>query len=118
MLRQKMKHVVPFCIIVDPPRITLAPTDQKVAEDGVVSFFCKASGNPAPDIYWHKKGRRITSNRNRYLVEGMPHGSVLRIEPVRAIRDDSTIECVADNGIGEAATASAQLTVYPEGQGR
>jgi len=48
----------------------------------------------------------------------MPHGSVLRIEPVKAARDDDdSIECVADNGIGEAATAAAQLNIYPEGQG-
>ena len=47
----------------------------------------------------------------------MPHGSVLRIEPVRARRDDALFECVADNGIGEPATASATLEIYPEGEG-
>ena len=47
----------------------------------------------------------------------MPHGSVLRIEPVKANRDDTTFECEADNGIGEPAVASATLTVYPEGAG-
>lgn len=47
----------------------------------------------------------------------MPHGSVLRIEPVKARRDDSPFECVATNGIGEPATAQASLEVYPEGQG-
>ena len=47
----------------------------------------------------------------------MPHGSVLRIEPV-AQRDDSRLECMADNGIGEPATAVALLTVYPEADGK
>ena len=46
----------------------------------------------------------------------MPHGSVLRIEPVKAGRDDSSFECIADNAIGEAATATATLEVY-QGQG-
>ena len=51
------------------------------------------------------------------MVVDMPHGSVLRIEPVKARRDDATFECIADNGIGEAATASAQLEVYRDCQG-
>lgn len=49
----------------DSPRITLAPTDQKVAENGIISFFCKASGNPAPDIHWKKNSKRISANRQR-----------------------------------------------------
>ena len=102
----------------DPPRITHAPADQRVVADGIVSFFCKAAGNPLPDIYWRRNGKRISSNRNRFLVVDMPHGSVLRIEPVRANRDNSDFQCVADNGIGEPATASANLEVYPEGESK
>lgn len=100
----------------DPPRITMAPQNQRVVENGIVSFFCKAGGNPAPDVYWRKNERRISINRNRYLTIDMPHGSVLRIEPVRPRRDDASFECVADNGIEEPAIASATLEVYPEGQ--
>jgi hypothetical protein len=49
----------------------------------------------------------------------MPHGSVLRIEPAKATRDDDTaVECVAENGIGDPATASARLDIYPEGQSK
>ena len=107
-----------FCVFADAPRITLAPRDQKVAENGIVSFFCKASGNPAPDIHWRKGGKRVSANRQRYMQVDMPHGSVLRIEPVKARRDDNVFECVADNGIGEPATASARLDVYAEGQGK
>ena len=32
-------------------------------ELGVVSFFCKAEGNPAPEVYWRKNGKRIASNK-------------------------------------------------------
>ncbi|XP_064626984.1 tyrosine-protein phosphatase Lar-like isoform X3 [Lineus longissimus] len=101
---------------LDAPRITLAPRDHKVMEGGTVSFFCKSSGNPAPDIHWLKNGKRVTSNRNRFLTFDMPHGSVLRIEPVKAQRDDTTISCVAQNSIGEPARASASLQVYPQDQ--
>ena len=100
-------------LLSDAPRITRAPQNQKVVEDGIVSFFCKASGNPAPDLHWRKNGRRISANRQRYMVVDMPHGSVLRIEPVKSKRDDAMFECVADNGIGEPAVASARLETYP-----
>jgi len=96
----------------------VAPRDQRVADNGIVSFFCKASGNPAPEVYWRKGGRRVATGRQRYSTLNMPHGSVLRIEPVKASRDDDdSVECVADNGIGEAASAAARLDIYPEGQG-
>lgn len=103
---------------VDAPKVTVAPRDQRVADNGIVSFFCKASGNPAPEVYWRKGGRRVTTGRQRYSTLNMPHGSVLRIEPVKASRDhDDAVECVADNGIGAAATATARLDIYLEGQG-
>lgn len=38
--------------------------------------------------------------------------SLLRIEPVRAGRDDAPYECVAENGVGDAVSAQATLTVY------
>jgi len=103
---------------VDSPKVTVAPRDQRVADNGIVSFFCKASGNPAPDVYWRKDGRRVSTARTRYSTVNMPHGNVLRIEPVRASRDhDNAVECVADNGVGDSATATARLSVYHEGQG-
>ena len=103
--------------IADAPKVTVAPRDQRVADNGIVSFFCKASGNPAPEVYWRKGGRRVATGRQRYSTLNMPHGSVLRIEPVKASRDhDDAVECVADNGVGEAATSTAQLDIYHEGQ--
>jgi len=43
---------------------------------------------------------------------------VLRVEPAKPRRDDdSKFECVAENGVGDPASASANLVVYPEGQG-
>ena|SRR6218665_964636 len=104
-------------IIADAPKITTAPKNQKVAENGIISFFCKASGNPAPEVYWRKGGKRITTTttRHRYTMHNMPHGSVLRMEPVKSPKDDNQVECVAENGIGEPARAVAKLEIYAEG---
>lgn len=39
-------------------------------------------------------------------------GALLRIEPVKANRDDATYECVAENGVGDAVSAEATLFVF------
>ena len=44
-------------------------------------------------------------------------GKVLRIEHVKPSRDDATLTCVADNGVGEPAKATATLQVYPSEEG-
>ena len=105
---------------IDAPKITVAPTDQKVVENGAVTLFCRASGHPTPDVFWRRAGRRITSNHQRYTVVTVQQGgvAVLRVEPAKDRRDDSVFECVAENGVGEPATATAKLDVYPEGQGQ
>ena len=38
--------------------------------------------------------------------------SILRIEPIRAGRDDSLYECYAENGVGDAVSAEATLNVF------
>jgi len=80
-----------------------------------------ATGNPTPDIYFRRAGGRRIAARNRhdrYSVMSVQHGAVLRINPVSARRDDGLIECVAENGLGDPATASATLQVYAEGLGQ
>ena len=57
-----------FLTVSDAPHITQAPRSAKVADEGVVSFFCKASGNPPPVITWRKKGREIPTAKYAYVV--------------------------------------------------
>lgn len=85
-------------------------------EDELVSFFCKASGNPLPNVYWRKGGKRLTPN-SRYSITTMSQGSVLRFEEAKPSKDEATYECVASNENGEDAVASARLKVYPRSQG-
>lgn len=53
-----------------------------------------------------------TGSQSRYSVTDANGISILRIEPVRAGRDDAPYECVAENGVGDAVSAEATLTVY------
>ncbi|XP_053394772.1 tyrosine-protein phosphatase Lar-like isoform X3 [Mercenaria mercenaria] len=94
------------------PRITYAPKNMKVAEDLIVSFFCKASGYPPPDFYWEKEGKSLNHlNKKRYDIFMMSHGTVLRIQPAKAKKDNTYFTCVAKNEHGEAR-ANATLKIY------
>ncbi|XP_063535444.1 tyrosine-protein phosphatase Lar isoform X2 [Cydia strobilella] len=103
----------------DPPEITIRPRNLQVRANGIAAFYCAARGDPVPNIQWRKNGKRVSSMQSRYQVSAMEqvtevgaNGAVLRIEPVRAQRDDATYECVAENGVGDAVTAVATLTVF------
>jgi len=86
----------------------------KVGENMIVSFFCKASGHPAPTYSWEKTGNPINHvHRKRYDVYSMPNGgTVPRVTKAVSKRDDTYFTCVAKNSIGEAR-ANATLEVYP-----
>ncbi|XP_072947207.1 tyrosine-protein phosphatase Lar isoform X2 [Epargyreus clarus] len=103
----------------DPPEITIRPRNLQVRANGIAAFYCAARGDPVPNIQWRKNGKRVSSMQSRYQVSGMDsaagpgaNGAVLRIEPVRAQRDDATYECMAENGVGDAVSAVATLTVF------
>lgn len=55
----------------------------------------------------------LTGSQTRYQVKDFPDGgALLRIDPVKAGRDDATYECVAENGVGDAVSAEATLQVF------
>ncbi|KAG8254769.1 hypothetical protein J6590_005333 [Homalodisca vitripennis] len=103
-----------FVFVADPPEITLRPRNQQVKAGGIAAFYCAARGDPGPVILWRKNGKKVSGTQSRYLVQEFNQGSasLLRIEPVRPNRDDATYECVAENGVGDAVSADAALTVY------
>jgi len=104
-------------VLCTAPMIVVAPEDQKVAQSGIANFYCESSGSPAPGVEWRKSGQRIGRHHMRYVIVDAGDGAaVLRIEPVRARRDNDTYECRADNGVGTAAVARARLDVYADQQ--
>nr|XP_012139449.1 PREDICTED: tyrosine-protein phosphatase Lar isoform X7 [Megachile rotundata] len=95
-----------------PPTILVRPQSQQVKAGGIASFYCTAEGAPPPQIHWRKNGKRVSQTQSRYLVHNYENGALLRIEPVKSIRDNTLYECVAENGVGDAVSAEAQLKVY------
>ncbi|KAM7400850.1 hypothetical protein PAMA_005163 [Pampus argenteus] len=89
-----------------PPKFTKIPADQIGVSGGVASFVCQATGKPKPVVYWNKKGKKTIE-----FDEGA--GAVLRIQPLRAPRDENTYECVARNSEGEVSV-TAKLAIIRE----
>lgn len=99
-------------LFIDPPEITKRPINQSVRVGGVASFYCAARGEPTPTIVWRKNGKKVSGTQSRYSVTQINGQSILRIEPVRAGRDEAPYECFAENGVGDAVSAEATLIVY------
>ncbi|XP_051929770.1 protein tyrosine phosphatase receptor type Fa isoform X4 [Hippocampus zosterae] len=97
------------------PSFMKSPDDQTGISGGVASFVCQALGEPKPRITWMKKGKKVSSQRFEVIEFDDGSGSVLRIQPLRAHRDEAVYECTAANSLGEI-NASAKLTVLEEEQ--
>ncbi|XP_076293559.1 tyrosine-protein phosphatase Lar isoform X3 [Lasioglossum baleicum] len=96
-----------------PPTIVVRPQSLQVKAGGPASFYCTAEGTPTPQIHWRKNGKKLSQSQNRYEVRTYENGvALLRIEPVKASRDNTNYECLAENGVGDAVSAEAQLKVY------
>ncbi|XP_061588040.1 receptor-type tyrosine-protein phosphatase S-like isoform X11 [Cololabis saira] len=101
------------CAALASPKFTKIPTDQIGVSGGVASFVCQASGNPKPVVYWNKKGKKVNSQRIETIEFDEGAGAVLRIQPLRAPRDENIYECVARNSEGEVSV-TAKLAIIRE----
>uniref|UniRef100_A0A4W5PKZ5 protein-tyrosine-phosphatase n=1 Tax=Hucho hucho TaxID=62062 RepID=A0A4W5PKZ5_9TELE len=99
--------------ILTAPKFTKIPGDQIGVSGGVASFVCQASGDPKPMVNWNKKGKKVNSQRIETIEFDDGAGAVLRIQPLRAPRDENVYECVARNSEGEVAT-TAKLAIIRE----
>ncbi|XP_063058094.1 receptor-type tyrosine-protein phosphatase S isoform X2 [Engraulis encrasicolus] len=95
------------------PIFTKIPIDLTGVSGGAVSFVCQATGDPKPKVTWNKKGKRVNSPRVESIEFDEGAGAVLRIQPLRAPRDENIYECVAENIAGEITT-SAKLSIIRE----
>uniref|UniRef100_A0A914E582 Ig-like domain-containing protein n=1 Tax=Acrobeloides nanus TaxID=290746 RepID=A0A914E582_9BILA len=99
----------------DGPSLIVQPDSSVVPADTRISFFCRADGNPLPNVVWRRNEHVITDTR--YTTKTLSNGlSTLRIDPVLLEDSNTTISCTADNGVGTPIKAEATLTVLPADQ--
>ena len=79
------------------PSIIKTPSNQTILESSNATFHCSATGNPTPKVTWIKDGKTVAT------------GERLSFEANRV--KSGKYWCSADNGLSEAANASANLDV-------
>ncbi|KAI6183528.1 hypothetical protein M3Y97_00498500 [Aphelenchoides bicaudatus] len=98
-----------------PPFLLVRPESKTVPVDTAVVLFCRASGEPPPNIMWLSNGLIITDSR--YKIKTLPDAlSILRIEPVKLSDANQTISCTAENGIGSPIKAEATIQVLSKAE--
>uniref|UniRef100_A0A8C1STT2 protein-tyrosine-phosphatase n=1 Tax=Cyprinus carpio TaxID=7962 RepID=A0A8C1STT2_CYPCA len=107
------RRLKPLASVTTSPRFTKVPVDMIGVSGGVVSFVCQATGDPKPSVTWNKKGKRVNSQRIETIEFDEGAGAVLRIQPLRAPRDENIYECVAENSEGEISV-QAKLSIIRE----
>ncbi|XP_071498430.1 receptor-type tyrosine-protein phosphatase delta-like, partial [Diadema antillarum] len=91
--------------------ITRGLNDEGGIDGGEATFFCEATGDPAPEFTWLRNNRKLGGKGLRFTTQDTEHGSVLRIAPLRVQRDNQqTITCQATSG-QDLAESSGRLTV-------
>lgn len=99
-------------MINDAPKFIVKPDSSTVIENTKISFFCRADGNPLPSIIWRLNGESV--NNPRVIVKTLQNGfSTLRIDPVLISDKNTSISCIADNGVRQPIKTTALLTVLP-----
>lgn len=97
--------------VLYPPSIKARPKEAFItAKEGeTVSLTCDATGNPVPTITWKHAGRHYDSfEENSHVINNAQKN------------DSGEFECIADNSIGEPASAIITVEivsapkVYPE----
>lgn len=84
------------------PEVT-APSDQTVSVGGAATFSVTADAYPAPTVQWQRDGSNISG------ATSLSH----TISPTLASDNGSAFLAVVSNGVGNAKSNSAKLTVIP-----
>ncbi|XP_076837330.1 receptor-type tyrosine-protein phosphatase S isoform X2 [Brachyhypopomus gauderio] len=113
LLALLLSSIPATCHALTEPTFIKRPTDQTGVSGGVVSFVCQATGDPKPQVNWNKKGKKVNSQRIETIEFDEGAGAVLRIQPLRAPRDENSYECVARNSVGEI-TVTSKLSIIRE----
>lgn len=75
-----------------------------------VTFDCKATGIPQPEVTWMKDGQVVT-NGDYFQIQSQGSLQILGVLPT----DQGMYQCFAKNDVGSSQT-TAQLLVSQEGQ--
>uniref|UniRef100_A0A182PI98 Ig-like domain-containing protein n=1 Tax=Anopheles epiroticus TaxID=199890 RepID=A0A182PI98_9DIPT len=111
LARRRLKHTNRIMTFSVPPTIRVVPQNRQITarKGSTVTLECKASGNPVPAIYWHKKVSKLLGD----AFSGSSHLSespTLLLERVDR-HHAGVYQCTAHNGVREAVHVDIEVTV-------
>ncbi|XP_066024475.1 fibroblast growth factor receptor 3-like isoform X3 [Pocillopora verrucosa] len=89
---------------VDAPNVTVSPEVKTVVEGSNLNLTCAASGQPKPSIKWTKVGSSDFLSNASLLT-------VVNVTRPRTANSRTQYQCIASNGVGTPATATASIIV-------
>uniref|UniRef100_A0A8C5MUU4 Cell adhesion associated, onco regulated n=1 Tax=Leptobrachium leishanense TaxID=445787 RepID=A0A8C5MUU4_9ANUR len=92
-------------IVSEPPSITQGPDNLIAAAGSNVRFICEAHANPAPNLTWVHNSALVHITSRHHVS-----GNKLRISNIAA-EDSGIYQCVADNGVYVAVSATRLVVV-------
>ncbi len=60
-----LSHHFNYSQLLDPPEIVERPKDVAVRSGGIAAFYCRARGEPTPQLSWRKNGRKVTDKEQK-----------------------------------------------------
>ncbi|XP_005375138.1 PREDICTED: hemicentin-1 isoform X1 [Chinchilla lanigera] len=95
--------------VLEPPRIVGENTleDVKVKEKQSVTLTCEVTGNPVPEITWHKDGQLLQEDTAHHFMSG---GRFLQITSAQ-VSHTGRYTCLASNTAGDRSK-SFSLNVF------
>ncbi|KFO28580.1 Hemicentin-1 [Fukomys damarensis] len=95
--------------VLEPPRIVgeNTPEDVKVKEKQSVTLTCEVTGNPVPEITWHKDGQLLQEDETHRIMSG---GHFLQITNAQVSHTGRYV-CLVSNIAGEKSK-SFSLNVF------
>ncbi|XP_071117968.1 protein sidekick-1-like isoform X4 [Haliotis cracherodii] len=89
------------------------PQGKAVVVGASVSFFCHGVGQPKPNVFWERNGKRLSRQDfdQTYYLEERDGVSVLEVGKVQESRDEGTFSCTVENDLGYSEAATT-LKVY------
>ena len=94
---------------LEAPKFTVEIQTVETVVGEKASFYCKAKGQPKPEILWYKEDKQITKKDNRFTIEYGDDDSSLLIVDVLPEHDGKYM-AEATNKVGKA-TCKAELFV-------
>uniref|UniRef100_H0WX09 Palladin n=1 Tax=Otolemur garnettii TaxID=30611 RepID=H0WX09_OTOGA len=90
----------------------------KIFEGMPVTFTCKVSGNPTPNVYWFKDGKQVSPKSSHYAIQRDPDGTCSLHTMASTLDDDGNYTIMAANPQGRTSCTGRLMVQAVNQRGR